>query len=277
MRVFLVDNGSLRPEAWISLCRVARALAERIGTAVEPASVLHSTKIEAALVPEEWPRPTTWERSMKTALGAGERSFVVLPFFFGPTGAITEYLPQRAEKLRARWGAFSLRFGAFLAEKLAHESFSLVDLLAEQVRAAMAPLGDLRPPVVLVDHGSPRREVTAVRDALGRALGRLMGAQVDGVRVASMERREGAEFDFNEPLLERALHDPRLPAKPVILAKLFLSPGRHAGPGGDIDRIVRAAELARPGLRVLPTELVGAHPRLVEVLATRWAEMAAGG
>jgi len=104
MRVFLVDNGSLRPAAWMNLCQVARALSERLGCEVEPASVLHSTRIDPALVPDCWPRPTTWERATKAALAAGEREFLVLPFFFGPTGAIIDYLPHRRARLVEDYG-----------------------------------------------------------------------------------------------------------------------------------------------------------------------------
>jgi sirohydrochlorin ferrochelatase len=277
MRVMLVDNGSLRPEAWINLCRVARAVSARLGFTVHPASVLHSTRMDPDLIPAEWPRPTTWERATKAAWEEGEREFVVLPFFFGPTGAITEYLPERCARLREKRGDFSLRFAPFLADAVAGETMSLPTILADQVRAVRERAGSSRPPVVLVDHGSPRPEVTAVRDRLGPALAAELGESVDGVRVASMERREGTEFAFNEPLLERALRDPALPAREVIVAMLFLSPGRHAGPDGDVAGICAAAEAERPGLRVHSTALVGEHPGVVDLLAARWAALAAGG
>ena len=56
---------------------------------------------------------------------------------------------------------------------------------------------------------------------------------------------------------------------PRVLAMLFLSPGRHAGEGGDIAEICAAAEQRHPGLRVRPTALVGEHPAIVDILATR--------
>jgi sirohydrochlorin ferrochelatase len=48
----------------------------------------------------------------------------------------------------------------------------------------------------------------------------------------------------------------------VILAPLFLSPGRHAGPGGDLAQICAAASS-----RCHFTELVGTHPLAVTALA----------
>ena len=51
------------------------------------------------------------------------------------------------------------------------------------------------------------------------------------VEASSMERREGTEYDFNEPLLENLLGSEGF-EKDVVLSMLFISPGRHAGPGG---------------------------------------------
>ncbi len=270
MRVVLVDNGSLRPEGWINLSRVAGRLSERVGRLVEPASVLHSTRMDPADIPPEWPRPMTWERATKAALEAGEREFLVLPFFFGPTGAIIDYLPQRRAAVEEKWGPFSLQFAPFLASALPGEDRTLADLLVDQVRATKDARQLEQPHVILVDHGSPKREVAAVRDRLGPELANRLGGTVAGVSVASMERREGDEYAFNEPLLEHALRDPAHPAGEVVVAMLFLSPGRHAGPGGDIATICAEAEAERPGLRTHMTELVGQHPAIVDLLAARY-------
>jgi len=168
-----------------------------------------------------------------------------------------------------------VRFAPFLGDALPGSAIDLVDILAARVRERWTALDGAKSPVVLVDHGSPRREVTALRDRLGPELARRLGGQID-VRVASMERREGPEFDFNEPLLERALRDPSLPAGPLVVAMLFLSPGRHAGPGGDVVEICEAAEAERPGLRAHRTDLVGSHPGVTELLADRFAAARSG-
>ncbi len=275
MRILLVDNGSLQADSWINLCQVASALGDRLGQPVAPASVLHSTRIDPATIPPGWPRPNTWERAIKAALAEGERDFLVLPFFFGPTGAITEYLPRREAVLRSRYGAFSVRYGAFLADH-AQSTPSIVDILADRVRETVTARTLSCSPVVLVDHGSPRREVTRVRDSLAPELADRLGTAVAGVQVASMERREGAAYDFNEPLLERALRAPDLPAGDVVLAMLFLSPGRHAGEDGDVARICSAAARERPGLQVHRTELVGTHPAIVDVLEARYRSAMTG-
>ena len=56
-----------------------------------------------------------------------------------------------------------------------------------------------------------------------------------------MERRDDPAYDFNEPLLERALAAPPYNAGDVILAMAFVLPGRHAGEGGDVAPIVARA------------------------------------
>jgi hypothetical protein len=124
--------------------------------------------------------------------------------------------------------------------------------------------------VALVDHGSPVRVVTDVRNELSCQLaGMLQGAAE--VAPCSMERREGAEYDFNEPLLARLLARDGWNRGDVIVAMQFLLPGRHAGPDGDVAQICARAAAANPQLRTRLTLLVAEHPRLVEILADRWA------
>lgn len=270
MRIFLVDNGSLRPESWANLSRVAAEVSKRIGQEVHPASVLHSTRMDPELVPAGCPAPTTWERATKAALAEGEREFLVLPFFFGPTGAITEYLPERKAKIVEQHGAFDLRFAPFLGDWVGEETRGLADLLADQVRALARKEGLKNAPVILVDHGSPKKQVAALRDCLGGSLAALLKDDALSVSVASMERREGPEYAFNDPLLEVALRDPELPAGAVIIAMLFLSPGRHAGPEGDVATICADAEAERPGLRSYMADLVGQHEEIVDLLELRY-------
>jgi sirohydrochlorin ferrochelatase len=108
-----------------------------------------------------------------------------------------------------------------------------------------------------------------VREHLARQLRTRLGPAVCGVLAASMERRAEPAYDFNEPLLKRAFDRPGFDAGPVIVAMLFLSPGRHAGPAGDIARICAAAEQHHPELRIVMTDLVGCHPGLIPILVDR--------
>jgi hypothetical protein len=90
------------------------------------------------------------------------------------------------------------------------------------------------------------------------------------VAPASMERRDGPEYDFAKPLLTDLLAAAPWHAGRVIVAMQFLLPGRHAGPDGDVAKICRAAEVAHPGLKTRLTKLVAEHPLLIDILADRW-------
>ena len=86
-RCFLVDNGSLRASAILNLRRIASALSEESGHPILPVSLLHSRKVD----PEELngEPAETLERALVRFLEEGERDFLVVPLFFGPSQAIT--------------------------------------------------------------------------------------------------------------------------------------------------------------------------------------------
>jgi hypothetical protein len=94
-----------------------------------------------------------------------------------------------------------------------------------------------------------------------------------------MERREGPAYDFNGRLLSDVLEGLALdePTARVIVALLFIAPGRHAGAGGDIAEIVAGVERRHPGLRTRLTPLVSAHAGLVDILADRALEAGLDG
>jgi sirohydrochlorin ferrochelatase len=81
-----------------------------------------------------------------------------------------------------------------------------------------------------------------------------------------MESPEGPGFEFNRPLFAEALAHAS-PRGDVLVAPLFLSPGRHAGPGGDLFRIAECVKSTHPTLRYHFTELPGTLPDIVSILA----------
>mgnify|MGYP005843797071 CR=1 FL=1 len=276
MRYFLVDNGSLRAESILNLRRVARKLGEVTGMEILPASLLHSSKVPADQLEGE--EAVNLERRLRRFLEAGEREFTVIPFFFGPTGAITDYLPERLAYRRDRHGPFKIwrtpflfagKDGSAAVPEAPGHGADLAGILAERIRERTQEGSTGRAKVVLVDHGSPKREVAAVRDYLRDELERLLGKEVEALAAASMERREGDTYAFNEPLLERKLAESGWQSGEVVISMLFLSPGRHAGPGGDIAHICSEAERANPGLKTQMTDLVGDHPGIVPILEKR--------
>lgn len=271
--IFLVDNGSLRPAATFNLRRVAARLSEQLGEPVEPASLLHSNKIspgELDGVAAQTLGPAAERRAHE-----GAREIIVVPFFFGASRALTDYLPKRMGELQARFPLVRVRVAMPLVDEHGDNDLRLAHVLADNVMAVM-PEG---PPgrVALVDHGSPIFEVTAVRNRLAGQLSALLGERAACVAPASMERRDGDEYRFNEPLLERLLEHQDFNSATVVVALLFLSPGRHAGEEGDIAEICRTAESRHPDLQVVTTRLVGEHDGIVDILCSRFQQVIDSG
>jgi sirohydrochlorin ferrochelatase len=269
-RCLLFDNGSLRPEATLNLRRIAGCLQATIGVDVKAVSLLHSSAIPAdelegapaeLLVPalEDW-------------LAAGTGAIVLLPLFFGPSAALTDELQQRLERLQRNYPDRHILLGRWLVDPRAGGDFRIASILADNVRKVIASHALKNPPVVLVDHGSPQREVVAVRDFLAGQLASLLAGEIGQLTASSMERRQGPEYDFCDPLLGAVLRRSELRENQVVVAQQFFSPGRHAGSGGDVAEICRAAEHECPRLKTYPTELIGADPRVVPVLSDRYHE-----
>ena len=307
--VFLVDNGSVRAAATLSLRSLAASLQQRLGdgTTVVAASARWSDRVE----PEELggERAALLLPSLRShvldADGPQARHVIVSPLFVGPSATVSEFIPTQLRtvdaEFRARGGRSSeLRLELapslvclcpFIEQTLPPErrgEARLAEILQERVTEAVAGAGGgpCRPVVALVDHGTPSPAVNRVRGHVAEQLrARLVGdggadASALEVVACSMERREGPEFAFNEPLLEDILSYPPVAATdpattPLVLAMLFLQPGKHAGAGGDVDQLVEEAQRrwaeegtgeARVARRVLKTGLLAPHPLLIDLL-----------
>jgi sirohydrochlorin ferrochelatase len=270
-RILLIDNGSSRPDSTLTLRRLADALGERLGRPVAPVSLQHSHKVPAHALGG---RPAdTLGSYLRRAATEGERDFLSVPLFFGPSRALSRFVPETAASLAPEVGEIRVRIARELCPLPPGEP-RLGTILADQIRVAAH--GMCAPRLVLVDHGSPIPEVTAVRHWVATWLEGHLGT---AIHQAVMERRQGTEYDFNGRLLSEVLEhlaeqDPRAP---VVVALLFIAPGRHAGPGGDIADIVAGAERRNPGLGVSLTPLVSAHQELVDILADRALEAGLNG
>lgn len=273
---FLFDNGSFRPDATRALRVLAGRLETALGSPVRAVSLLHSTRISAAEldgVPAQLLEPAldAWleENPKGTAL--------LLPLFFGPSGALVDYVPERMASLARKHpqGRMILADAMVRPDEPMDE---LVAILADRARAAAQAQGWERPKVVLCDHGTPLPSVTAVRDRLGAELAAMLAGEFAAVGVASMERREGDAYAFNEPLLARRLTETPFDSGNVVVLLQFLSPGRHAGPGGDIAEICAQVEATRPELHTTMSEPIADDARLVGLLVRRarqaWARAA---
>ena len=148
----------------------------------------------------------------------------------------------------------------------------MAEALADAARRVAKDNQLTQPKVLLVDHGSPQYSVTLVRNHLGDQVASLLSKEVAGVGVASMERRPGPEYAFTDPLLANALTNAPFNEGDVIVLLQFLSPGRHAGEGGDVAEICGEAQRGRPQLRTFLTEPIGQHPKVTSLLAQRYRE-----
>lgn len=261
----LLDNGSKRPEATLHLRRLAAELGTRTGVTVQPVSLAHADQVDPVQLGGT-PAQTLlsvcrdgWRR--------GVRRYLVLPLFVGPSRALSREVPAQLARLHAEGLAVELQLLAPLAQP--DDDAQLATLLAEQLEPALRAT-TRQPTVILVDHGSPAPEVSAVRDRLACALQVELAGRIRALRVAAMERRVGSAYDFAGPLLADVLDtlsaDPQAREAPVLLSLLFLSPGRHAGPDGDVAQIARASRIA-PSIHI--TRPLGEHPALPVLLEQR--------
>ena len=260
MTIVLIDNGSLEPAATFNLRTVATQLSAAVGVHVHPISWKHSDRISLAALDGDAAAWTLlpW---MAAQLAAGERDFVFIPFFISAQGAIGSALRQDLEKLQTPDTPFRFTFTASLAS-----TDAIPRIVAARIRQTIdtAGLTLTPPPVIVVDHGGPSPLSAALRNQIADMVRLLLGSTVGPVVAASME---GEEHPHNHPVLADQLRAPGFNSGPVIIALLFLSPGRHAGPGGDIAQICGAAELENPALRCDLTELIGTHPFAADALA----------
>jgi sirohydrochlorin ferrochelatase len=270
MKVALVDNGSLEPASHESLRAAAASIAERAGTPVKAVSWKHSGRIP----PGSLKGGPAWTLApwIRACVSEGEREFVLVPFFISPQGAVGSLLRRDLEALRGGTGGFEFSFTDGLASGTA-----LAAVIEDRVREVARARGLCRPAVVVVDHGGPSRASAAIRDSVADAVRERLAGSVGPLAAASMESPGGLGFDFCRPLLSDALAAPGFNSGDVVIAPLFLSPGRHAGPGGDLARIAREAQARSPSLRCHFTGLAGSHPIAIEFLSRALAEALGAG
>jgi len=262
MIVALIDNGSLAPAAHATLRAVAAALTDRVGIKVHSVSWQHSDRLPRhPAAPPAWVLPDF----VRAMVALGQREFVFVPFFLSAAGAIGTALRRDLELLQTQlgWDAFEFTFTAGLA---AHGA--IAPIVADRIRARIGQLRLRHPPaVIVVDHGGPSPESARLRDTEAARLRRALGSEIGPLTAASLE---GADYPHNRPLFAEVLRTPPFAQGDVIVAPLFLAPGRHAGPAGDLVRIARDAErrLETTELRCHFADLVGTHPLTLSALTT---------
>ena len=265
--IMLVDNGSKRAAATLSLRAIAADLSAASGLEVHPVSLQHSGGID----PEELGGVPALVLAdfLRSQLAEGRREFVAVPLFFGMSRALTSFIPEQVASLTREFGEFTFRLADVLSPMPQGEPL-LADILADNVTRGCAQLGAEANCVIVVDHGSPLPEVTAVRAKVTMTLRDRLPDDV-WLSQAVMERRQGADYDFNGQLLGDLLDTCVTPggSAVVVLAMMFISPGRHAGPGGDVEAICAEATARNPDLQLKISPLISEHPMLIDILQAR--------
>ena len=258
----LVDNGSLRPEAIFSLRRVAKKLSAETSFEVIPLGLLHSNKIDPALLDGEIGQ--TIGTFLSSDRPDQNEELIVLPFFFGPSRGITEWLIEKLGEWQLKNPTRSYRV---LDPLYKENEIQLAQALQQEVKSVGKEQKLDRVHVALVDHGTPVPEVNKVREDVGEALRVLMGNEVEDFSTCSMERREGDEYSFNEPLLEKLLlqwGDDGVTQ--VVVALFFLLSGRHAGKEGDLVEICANVKKKFPEMNIFLTKPLGEHEIIFKIL-----------
>lgn len=253
---FLVDNGSMKASSTVSLRTVAGKLQAALGRGVEvwPVSARFSDRIPAS----ELGGKTAFrlESALQNYIRKKGRNLVILPFFFAECDTVTHFIPETLTKMQV---------SAKVATPLLPDG-RICQILSKNVREVMHQNSLSSCPVVVVDHGSPTPEVSASRDEVVAQMRQEFGPELS-ISAVCMEKRP--ECDFNGPLLEDALD---AFTGDVVVALMFLQPGRHAGPGGDIEQIIERAETRNPKLRCHRTSLVAQDPLVIQILRDRYMQ-----
>eukprot|EP00929_Paragymnodinium_shiwhaense_P015268 TRINITY_DN123330_c0_g1_i1.p1 TRINITY_DN123330_c0_g1~~TRINITY_DN123330_c0_g1_i1.p1 ORF type:complete len:699 (+),score=183.45 TRINITY_DN123330_c0_g1_i1:90-2186(+) len=288
IKVALIDNGSLRAEATLSLRRLAAAVqakarVENPSVYVEAVSARFADRIPAKDL-EGVPAKILpgWLDGLAAQKFSGK--VLLLPLLIGPSNTLTQTMPSAGRavpNLEVEISPSLVCQCPALYTQSATGADELADILHERLGALgkpppgarkLATNGNSAAPtdaslhhVLICDHGSPVQRVTAAREGVRRCLEQKLGQKVLGV---CMERRDGPEFDFNGSLLENVLVEMPQGAT-VSVALLFLQEGKHAGPGGDIAGIIAEAKEKRPDLHVETTSVMAGHEGLVDLLLLR--------
>jgi sirohydrochlorin ferrochelatase len=261
----LVDNGSKKPEATLQLRQLAASLGQHTGKLIHAVSLQHANDIDPAQLDGQ--PAEIFENFLRQQLEQGQKSFLVIPLFFGLSRALTSFIPQQVEKLQAEFKELHVRV-ADVVYPLPEGDIRLAQILFDHIKTAQASF-TMNAKLVLVDHGSPSPNITAVRNRVAKNLRNMPGATFE-LAEAVMERREGKAYDFNGDLLEDWLRQQaQKGVEAAIVAMMFFLPGRHAGSCGDIETICENVVKQHPHLQYRITPLIGEHPLLLEILSDR--------
>lgn len=264
--ILLCDNGSVRASSTLLLRNLAKNLSAVTGQCIYPVSFKHADHIPAEKLNGR-PAPIFHDFMIKQ-LSMGEREFLLLPLFFGNSRALTSFVPDEVGLLKKKFGDFKLTIAEVIYPLPRGESL-LTDIIDDHIHSTVEAFNLPLKNIVLVDHGSPIPQVTAVRKHLAETVQNKL-PQECLLEQAVMERREGRDYDFNGDLLKDWLSQKALEGETsAVVILMFFLPGRHAGEGGDIVEICDSVMREYPGFKVATSPLITQHPKFLTILNKR--------
>ena len=78
----------------------------------------------------------TLRRFIRLEIEKGNREFVIIPLFFGNSGALIDYVPKVVEELKEKFGAFSLDILEPLGLEDGQVNQSIVEIMEQAVQTA---------------------------------------------------------------------------------------------------------------------------------------------
>ena len=179
---------------------VAIELEKITGFSVMPCGIMHSHKVDTSKLQGQPGMSLESFFLSKEAEVAKKLSFV--PMFIGPSLAITDWLPEKLTEWSQNGNERKFSIADCIYKK---KDDRIAKALTEYVVDLIPQFIPVKPFLILVDHGTPILEVNLVREEIGYLLEKKLANQISGFSTACMERREGTQYDFNDPLLEIAM------------------------------------------------------------------------
>lgn len=236
----LVDNGSVRDHAALFTRKLAEKIQQASSEKVLAVSLDHSFRIPVEKL-NGIPVPILNALLSELAEQSSLKTLTILPLLMVGGGAIYQKLQAQVDVFRSRRPDVTVKMAKALIDPNETSAFSIPALMVKNIEATLAQTAEVRPDVIVVDHGSPVQVASEMRNWVAQEVEKRLDPGTFGcVMAASMERRPGENYDFNEPLLQTALQQcADRGVDMVVISKLFLQPGKHSGKKGDIDGIVQ--------------------------------------
>jgi nucleoside-diphosphate-sugar epimerase len=299
----VVNIGSLRAEPFLDLRQICFRLSRTLRMPIIPCSFRFSNRIDPIFL-HGIPAKTFQEvlveilftssssSCTKEIINEEEIEVVLLPLFFGKSSTLTDFLPNTLsticqENKKILNQQFHVRLGKCLIDLERPQDDRIAQILEEKIFSLLSfgsqesKEKEKQVSVLVVDHGTPNYKVHLARELVKEQLKKRLSCnlnqnQINFVGTACMERRQGIEYDFNDPLLENCLEYHQIQSGIVIMALLFLSNGRHAGEKGDIEEILTQLkqDTEKKGYKVdiRVTQAIGTHPLVTDILKDRFQE-----